>query len=382
MAFGKTQDARRDTQRVTPDTAMSYILSVGTALPPHVVPQDEAATFALRHFEGRLARHGQLMSIFTNARIAKRHFVAPLEWFSVPHHGLKERNDLYICSAEALGAAAAWQALDRAGASPRDVDFIVFVSTTGLATPSIDARLIAKLGMRSTTKRLPVWGLGCAGGVAGLARAAEFVRAFPDKLALLVSVETCSITFQFDDFSKKNFVAAAIFADGAAAVVVGGSDWVRRVAPAGNATLQYVASHSHIFPNSEHVMGWDIVDTGLSVIFAPEIPARIARDMQPVVGDFLGECRLDLSDLSHYVLHPGGARVIEAYREAFALDEIALQSSSDVLCECGNMSSPTVLFVLERMLQTGRITPGQYALMGALGPGFSSELALLKGAVF
>lgn len=360
---------------------MTYLLSVGTALPPYVVAQDEAAAFALRHFEGKLARHSQLMSIFTNARITKRHFVAPLEWFSTPHHSLKERNDLYICNAEALGIAAARQALDRAGVSPRDVDFIVFVSTTGLATPSMDARLIAKLGMRRTTKRLPVWGLGCAGGVAGLARAAEFVRAFPDKLALLVSVETCSITFQFDDFSKKNFVATAIFADGAAAAVVGGADWVRRVVPAGSILLHYVASHSYIFPDSEHVMGWDVVDTGLSVIFAPEIPARIARDMRPVVGDFLSECRLDLSDLAHYVLHPGGARVIEAYREAFGLDEIALQSSSDVLCECGNMSSPTVLFVLERTLQANRIAPGQYALMGALGPGFSSDLALLQGTV-
>ncbi len=360
---------------------MSYVLAVGTALPPYEVSQDEAATFALRHFEGRLDRHSQLMSIFTNARIAKRHFVAPLEWFSVPHHSLKERNDLYICSAEALGLAAARQALDNANISPHEVDFIVFVSTTGLATPSMDARLIAKLGMRATTKRLPVWGLGCAGGVAGLARAAEFVYAFPDKLALLVSVETCSITFQFHDFSKKNFVATAIFADGAAAAIVGGAEWVRRNGSAGGTMLQYVASHSHIFPNSEHVMGWDVVDTGLSVVFAPEIPARIARDMRPVVGDFLDECRLGLGDLSHYVLHPGGARVIEAYREAFELSEIALQSSSEVLRECGNMSSPTVLFVLQRALQANSIEPGQYALVGALGPGFSSELVLLKRAV-
>ena len=359
--------------------AMSYILSVGTELPEHVVSQEEAAAFSLHHFEGKLARHGQLMSVFANTRIARRHFVVPLAWFSNPHHNLKERNDLYISSAEALSIAAARRALDRAHASPADVDFVVFVSTTGLATPSMDARLIAGLGMRPTTKRLPVWGLGCAGGVAGLARAAEFVRAFPNKLALLVSVETCSITFQFHDFSKKNFVATAIFADGAAAVVVGGPEWARRSAPHGGTLLQYVASHSYIFPNSEHVMGWDVVDTGLSVIFAPEIPARIARDMRPVVEAFLEECRLGLPDLSHYVLHPGGARVIEAYREAFGLDEIALQSSSQVLRDCGNMSSPTVLFVLERALQARLIQPGQYALMGALGPGFSSELALLRG---
>jgi len=358
---------------------MSYILSVGTALPEHVVSQEEAAAFSLRHFDGKLAHHGQLMTAFANARIARRHFVVPLAWFSTPHHSLKERNDLYIASAEALGAAAARRALDCAYASPGDVDFVVFVSTTGLATPSMDARLITGLGMRPTTKRLPVWGLGCAGGVAGLARAAEFVRAFPDKLALLVSVETCSITFQFHDFSKKNLIATAIFADGAAAVVVGGAEWVRRNASR-RVMLQYVASHSHIFPDSEHVMGWDVVDTGLSVVFAPEIPARIARDMRPVVEAFLRESRLSLVDLAHYALHPGGARVIEAYREAFGLDEVALQPSSAVLRDCGNMSSPTVLFVLERVLQARLIQPGQYVLMGALGPGFSSELALLRSA--
>lgn len=361
---------------------MGYILSVGTALPEHVVMQHEAAEFALRHFAGKLARHSQLMSIFANTRIAKRHFVVPLTWFSAPDRSLKERNDLYLTGAEALSLAAAQQALDRAGVAPKEVDFVVFVSTTGLATPSMDARLITKMGMRATTKRVPVWGLGCAGGVAGLARAAEFVRAFPDKLALLVSVETCSITFQFHDFSKKNFVATSLFADGAAAAVVVGEQRAALRSSDGSVPptlLAIVGTHSMLFPNSEHVMGWDIVDTGLSVIFAPEIPARIARDMHPVVNDFLNEHGLCTAALSHYVLHPGGARVIEAYCEAFNLEEVALQTSCDVLRECGNMSSPTVLFVLERTLRERRIASGQLVLMGALGPGFSAELALLKG---
>lgn len=367
------------------DTLMSYILSVGTALPEYAAPQNEVAEFSLRHFNGKLARHNQLMSIFANTRIDKRHFVAPLTWFSVPDHSLKERNDIYIRSAESLSLAAASQALERAGVTPQEIDFIVFVSTTGLATPSLDSRLITKMKMRATTKRLPVWGLGCAGGVAGLARAAEFVRAYPDKLALLVSVETCSVTFQFHDFSKKNFVATAIFADGAAAAVIAGREAVamnngrRTTDHSSSAPLQFVGSHSTLFPNSEHVMGWDVVDTGLSVIFAPEIPARIARDMQPVVTDFLCEHQLERRDLSHYVLHPGGARVIESYQQAFGLDDAALQTSSDVLRECGNMSSPTVLFVLERALASGCIRSNDYVLMGALGPGFSSELALLKG---
>lgn len=354
---------------------MSYILSVGTALPEHVVVQDEAAEFALRHFGGRLAKHSQLMSIFPNTHIQKRHFVRPLDWFATHEHSLKERNDIYVQSAEYLSLQAAQCALDRAGLTSQDVDYVVFVSTTGFATPSIDARLISKLGMRPTTKRTPVWGLGCAGGVAGLARAAEFTCAFPDKIALIVAVETCSITFQFSDFTKKNFVATSLFADGAAAAVVSGES----ISPPSTLhfPLRFLGSHSNLFPNSENVMGWDVVDTGLSVIFAPEIPARIARDMRPVVADFLQEHSLAACDLNHYVMHPGGARVIEAYREAFGLYNGELKHAEDVLRDCGNMSSPTVLFVLERVMRANAIKPGEYALMGALGPGFSSEMALL-----
>jgi alkylresorcinol/alkylpyrone synthase len=355
---------------------MSYILSVGTALPEHVVLQEEAGEFALRHFSGKLAKHSQLMNIFPNTRIAKRHFVQPLSWFAEHAHSLKERNDIYLRSAEQLSLSAARCALERAGVAAEDVDFIVFVSTTGLATPSIDTKLISQLGMRPTTKRAPVWGLGCAGGVAGLARASEFVRAYPDKIALLVSVETCSVTFQFGDFTKKNFVATSLFADGAAAAVVCGAS----VAPRStlHSPLRFIGSHSHLFPNSEHVMGWDVVDTGLSVIFAPEIPARIARDMQPIVQEFLSQ--QDIPALKHYVMHPGGARVIQAYLDAFGLAEDALQFSLDVLRDCGNMSSPTVLFVLERVMLANKIQRGDYALMAALGPGFSSEMALLVGA--
>jgi alkylresorcinol/alkylpyrone synthase len=375
---------------------MSYILSVGTALPEHQVSQAEAAEFSLQHFAGRLAKHSQLMGIFPNTRIETRHFVRPLSWFADDAHTLKERNDIYLDSAVTLSIAASRIALDRAGVRPDEVDFVVFVSTTGLATPSIDARLIAKLGMRPDTKRVPVWGLGCAGGVSGLARASEFVRAYPEALALLIAVETCSVTFQFNDYSKRNFVATSLFADGAAAVVVAGRTvaegmWTAQGGEPGPvdgrsasglrpAALEFLGSHSTLFPNSDYVMGWDVVDTGLSVVFAPEIPARIARDMQPVVAEFLGEHCLGPRDLAHYVLHPGGARVLDSYREAFGLCGDELRIAGDVLRECGNMSSPTVLFVLERAMTSQVIRPGDHVLVGALGPGFSSELVLLRGA--
>ncbi len=347
------------------------LLAVGTALPPHVVWQAEAAAFALRHFGGRLARHRQLLSIFPNTRIAKRHFVVPLHWFETPHHGLKERNDIYLRTAEALSLAAARQALARANLAPEAVDLVVFVSTTGLATPSLDARLIECLGMRRTTRRLPIWGLGCAGGVAGLARAAEFTRAHPGTTALLVAVETSSLTFQFEDYSKKNFVASALFADGAAAAVLT-SD------PARQGRLRYIGAYSMLFPNSAHVMGWDVLDSGFSVVFAPEIPARIARDLQPVVAACLAAHNQPREAVRYYALHPGGARVLDAYAEAFDLTAEDLRAAHDVLREYGNMSSPTVLFVLERLLREPALEPGALVLMGALGPGFSAELALFQ----
>jgi alkylresorcinol/alkylpyrone synthase len=359
---------------------MSYILSVGTAVPEHEVLQADVAAFSLRHFSGKLARHSQLMGIFHNTLIDRRYFARPLSWFAEPTHSFHERNDIYIHTAEALSMKAAAQAIARAGLTAQDIDHVVFVSTTGLATPSIDAKLIAKMGMKPTTKRAPLWGLGCAGGVAGLARAAEFTQADPDATALLVAVETCSVTFQFHDYSKKNFVATALFADGAAAAVVSGELRVRNGESTGmHSPLKFVSSHSHLFPNSENVMGWDVVDTGLSVIFAPEIPARIARDMQPVVNDFMNRHHINPLDLDHFIMHPGGARVIEAYQEAFGLQNGELRHTAGVLRDFGNMSSPTVLFVLERAMREGRIQQDDLVLMGALGPGFSSELALLRG---
>lgn len=325
----------------------------------------------MRHFGERLAKHRQLLSIFPNTRIAKRHFVVPLSWFETPQHSLKERNDLYVRTAEALSLAAAREALARAQVMPEEVDFVVFVSTTGLATPSLDARLIECLGMRRTTRRVPVWGLGCAGGVAGLARAAEFTAAYSGSTALVVAVETSSLTFQFHDYSKKNFVASALFADGAAAAVISSN-------PARRGRLRYIGSHSMLFPNSAHVMGWDVVDTGFSVVFAPEIPARIARDLKPVVSACLAEHRQPSDAVRYYALHPGGARVLEAYAEALDLTDEDLRAARDVLREHGNMSSPTVLFVLERLLREPALEPGALMLMGALGPGFSAELALFQ----
>lgn len=356
---------------------MSRLISVGTALPPNRVTQAEAAVFADRHFGGKLHKHKALMQVFMNTRIETRHLVAPIEWFGDPGHGLKDRNDLYLETAAALCRRAAAQALERAGVGPQTVDYVVVVSTTGMATPSLDADLIEALGMSRHTKRTPVWGLGCAGGVAGLARAAEFCQAYPEATALVVAVETCSITFQFGDFTKKNFVATSLFADGAAAAVIAGE-----AAPGlARGGLAFVGAQSTLFPDSKDVMGWDVVDTGLAVIFAPEIPARIAKDMRPEVERLARAAGLGYDDIRHFAMHPGGARVLDAYREALGIGEADLRHSAEVLRTCGNMSSPTVMFVLERALSDADnpIRAGEHVATAALGPGFSAELALWRG---
>lgn len=371
---------------------MSLIISAGTAHPPHTVSQSAVAAFARRHFDGKLRRTEQLMQIFGNTQIDTRHFAVPLSWFDEPNHTWKVRNDRYIEVAEAMSLTCAQQALDRAGLSPQDVDYILYVSTSGLVTPSMDARLITRLGMRPDTKRMPIWGLGCAGGVSGLARALEITQAYPEAVALLVVAETSSLTFQADDYAMKNFISCSLFADGAAAVVVAGDavgrqttmDGGRQTAgnmlrlPSSVSRLRFIAAQSTLFPDSGHVMGWNVGDYGMEVILAPEIPARIARDLRPVAEALLRPQGLDSRDVKHFVMHPGGARVLDAFEQAFDLRHDELCFSRQVLRTSGNMSAPTALFVLEQALESGTIQPGDYALVGALGPGFSSELILLQ----
>jgi alkylresorcinol/alkylpyrone synthase len=324
------------------------------------------------HFAAAFPDIDRYMPIFRHARIDTRYFVAPLEWFATPHT-FKECNDLFIEAATALGHAAAERCLTAAGVAAADVDHLLWVSTTGLAAPSPDALLIQQLGMRPTTRRTPIWGLGCAGGVAGLARAAEFVRAFPNRRALLVTVELCSVTFQWGDHSRRNLIAASLFGDGAAAVLVEGE------AAAHRSGARIVATQSLLWPDTRDMMGWEIVDTGMQVVFSARIPAMIQAVMRETIGAFLAEHSLTIADIGHWVLHPGGARVIDAYAAALGLTEAQLRHTSDILRRCGNMSSATVLFVLEEFLARGAPAPGEYGLLAVLGPGFSCELALIAG---
>jgi alkylresorcinol/alkylpyrone synthase len=353
------------------------LIAVATALPEHVAPQSRARELAARMFEAGLdPGDRRLLAVFDNTGIETRHFCMPLEWYTEPH-GFGEMNARYVEHALALAIRAIEAALGRAGMEPAEVDHLVFVSSTGVSTPSLDARLANRLAFRSDFRRTPIWGLGCAGGAAGLARARDFARADPGARVVVVALELCSLTFQRGDLDRRNLVAASLFADGAAAVVVAGPE--ARVSATGPA-LELVASRSMLWPGTLDVMGWDVDDHGLHVVFSRDIPTIVREWVRPNLESFLASEGLSLERLAHVVAHPGGPRVLAAYAEALGLEASAFRHAYDVLRTCGNMSSPTCLFVLERALAASEIGRGEPVVLAALGPGFSSELVLMRGA--
>ena len=341
------------------------ILSVATAVPDFRLDQRDVASVALRLFDRDKSEIERLMPVFENAGIASRYSCVPFEWYAQPH-GWKERNALYLEHATRLLCDAARRALAAAGRKPTDIAGIVAVSTTGIATPSLDALMINELGLLSDVQRLPIFGLGCAGGVIGLGHAATMARQLDHGDVLFVAVELCSLTFRRDDLSKSNIVGSALFGDGAAAIVIGrpGSSGVR-FGPAG----------THTWHDSEDVMGWHVEDDSLGVLFSRDIPSLVRSDMGAAADGFLARCGLGRRDIAGLVCHPGGIKVLDALEETFGLELGAMSEARDVLREYGNMSAVTVLFVLERMLKRG--LAGRH-LMSALGPGFSAGFQLLE----
>jgi alkylresorcinol/alkylpyrone synthase len=349
---------------------MPRICGVQTAVPPHKVDQSSVELFVRNHFGRHFGDTERLMPVFRNSGISTRYFSQPVEWFS-QSHDLSEKNSAYIAAATALGEEASLALLDRLNLKPHEIDYIIYVNTTGLATPSIDARLINRLKLRNSIRRTPIWGLGCAGGVAGLSHAYHHALGHPKERILVVAAELCGLTFMADDFSKSNLVAAALFGEGAAAVLVCGDD----VKGDG---LEIIASRSRFFPDSLDVMGWNIVSHGLQVVFAQRIPDIVAAHAAEDFREFLSEQGLTFDDIAAYLLHPGGMKVIEAYRQALALSDGELALASETLRDFGNMSSVTVLFVLEKFLRTHHLKAGSPAIISALGPGFCSESMLVR----
>jgi len=342
------------------------ILSAATAVPPHRIEQEDTKEFARRLFAGKFRDLDRLLPVFDNGQIEARHVCRPLEWFG-REWSFPERNELYVEHALELSEKAARRSLDRAGVEPGEVGALFFVSNTGISTPSLDAKLLFELGLSPNLKRVPVWGLGCAGGAAGMARAADYARAYPDELALVVAVELCSLTFQSRDLSKSNLVAASLFADGAAAVLLG----------AGKGP-EILGSHSTTWAGTGDVMGWDLVETGLKVRFARSVPQIVRTRTRATVEEACKKHGLVPEDLRHLIVHPGGAKVLEAYEEALGLEPGSLDLAREILREYGNMSSVSVLFVLERFLESYPAGSGEHGSISALGPGFSAEHVLFR----
>ncbi|HEX6288008.1 MAG TPA: 3-oxoacyl-[acyl-carrier-protein] synthase III C-terminal domain-containing protein [Herpetosiphonaceae bacterium] len=354
---------------------MPAIVSVATAVPPYAVTQQAVCDYAREFFRSSIPDIERYLTIFDNAQIDTRYLSEPPAWYMQPH-GLGQANDRFIDSACQLGEEAARRCMEQADVTADQIDHLIFVSTTGLAAPSIDARLITLLNLSPHTRRTPIWGLGCAGGLGGLARAQEYVRAFPTHRVLLVTVELCTLTLQPDDRSKRNLVALSLFGDGAAAVLVAGDQVVDRAV---EHAPRIVDTHSTLFPDSLDLMGWDVVDQGFRVVFGSRIPSVVTRHYRDLAAEFLALHDLTPDAIDHHIYHPGGAKVLQAYQSALDLAPETLDHSRAVLREYGNMSSATIFFVLERFLKHATIARGDTGLLCVFGPGFSSELVLIEG---
>jgi alkylresorcinol/alkylpyrone synthase len=343
------------------------LLSVTTAVPPHVIAQDEAKALARRAFSGRKALFDRLSGVFDNAGIARRHLVAPADWYEQPH-GWSDRNALYLEAAQELFEAAASAAIRQAGLEPGDIDGVVTVSTTGIATPSLEARAGPGLGLRGDVRRVPLFGLGCSGGVSGLATASRLASAEPGSTWLFVTVETCSISIRLNSDDPAAIVATALFGDGAAAAVV----------KSGTHSLATIAgSAEKLWPGTQRIMGWDIEDPGLAVVFDRAIPPFIEDNLAPAVDEMLASFGLGAEDIASFCCHPGGVKVIDSIEAALHLTQGELNLEREVLHDFGNMSAPTVLFVLERLIRRGL---PKRVMMTAFGPGFTCAGLVLEAS--
>ncbi|MGV3487478.1 MAG: type III polyketide synthase [Tuberibacillus sp.] len=360
---------------------MSQVLSIGTWNPPHVMGQMETMQFARDWFQNEFENIDRLLKVFQNGQIEERYFSAPINWFKQAH-SFEEKNNLYRKVAVESGISVIQKCINNklylnANVRPEEINAIFLISSTGISTPSIDASIMNRLPFSPHTKRIPIWGLGCAGGTAGLARADEYCRANPGHSALVLSIELCSLTFQHGDMSKSNLVGTSLFADGAACVLVCGDESPLLKRSSRNVTPKVIGSESALMPQSEDVMGWDIRNDGLFVVFAKSIPVIVSTWFKPVFERFIEKFHISMSDINYFIVHPGGKKVLDAYAEALNINRKRLEASADILRKYGNMSSPTVLFVLDQILQRENRS-GEKGIAVSLGPGFSAELLLLE----
>lgn len=346
------------------------IASAASAFPNHYYPQKLLLEKLQEYWGGRLRNPQMLERLHRNVAVNGRHLAIPPEkYFEIDTWG--KANDIWIEAAQELGEQALCRALHHAGLAPNDLGALLFTSVTGIASPSIDALLINRMGLPTNIRRVPIFGLGCVAGAAGISRAADYVKAYPSQSAALIAVELCSLTIQRDDVSVANLISSGLFADGAAAVVVTGDD-VNALGP------EIIATRSVFYPDTEQMMGWNISEKGFRITLSPEVPVLIREHLAQDVDTFLNEQGVQRKDIGSWVLHTGGPKVLEAIADALALRDGQLDASWNCLKRVGNLSSASVLVVLEDVMRNRRPEPGTLGLLAAMGPGFCSEFVLLK----
>lgn len=349
------------------DNRLPALLAVATAVPEHILKQPDVAATMHRFFSEIFSKSETMAGIFASTGIRQRHAVRPLDWYLEPR-GWPERTAVYMQAGGDLFVEVASKALAAAGCTATDVDNVVFISSSGIATPSLDAVVHARMGFRADIERVPVFGLGCAGGVTGLAIASKLAKARPGSTVLMVTVELSSLAFRLDRPDKAHLISTALFGDGAAACVL-------RTGEPGLALVE--GAGEHLWPDTLDVMGWSIDPVGFGVILAPDVPSIAATHLKPAVAGILGRMGLAPEDIGRFVCHPGGTKVVAAIERSFGLDQGSLDHERGVLADFGNMSAPTVLFILERVIAQG--LPDRATLV-TMGPGFTASCVSLARA--
>jgi len=346
------------------------IAGVASAFPKHYYKQELLVAALKSHWRDRLPNPDILDRLDESMKVDGRYLVRPIDFYE-KMSTWGQANDAWIESALELGEKALCRALVGAGLQPHDLSAIFVTSVTGIAAPSLDARLANRMGLSPNIKRIPIFGLGCVAGAAGISRAADYVHGYPEQAAALLSVEFCSLTLQHDDLSMAHLISALLFGDGAAATIVVGSE-IESDGP------EILATKSILYPNSERVMGWDISEKGFRIVLSPEVPDTVLRHLGEDVDTFLAEQGFSRNDIKSWVMHTGGPKVLEATAAALGITEKDLAASWECLRKVGNLSSTSVLLVLEDVYSHRRPEPGTLSILAAMGPGFCSELVLLR----
>jgi alkylresorcinol/alkylpyrone synthase len=347
-----------------------HIAAVASVLPDHYYDQEALIASVRHHCAGRHHNVDRIASIYRNTLVSGRYLALPMEEYE-QLQTFTDANNAFIKCAVDLGERAIRKGLKKAGLTPEDIDHIIFVSITGIATPSIDALLVNRMGLRRDIKRTPIFGLGCMAGAAGITRAIDYVKAYPDQVAVVLSVELCSLTLQRNDFSVANIVSSGLFGDAAAALIVTGKNR-RPTIP------RVIDTRSVFYPNTEHIMGWDITDNGFKIVLSGQTPKIVESSLEPDIKHFLTDNNLTIKDIKQWLFHPGGPKILEAIQKSLKITKEDLALSWKNLEEVGNVSSASILMILEDAMDNHPPPKGSYGFFNAMGPGFCAEMGLLQ----